>query len=178
MGQGSTVLASEYNAWWTTLNTIRTSWDNPGTATPVTTATSGQTAKADTMNALIDAVNDLKNYYSEANWADYTEGNVNYGELIKYPDKMTYMLDYLQTVCAEDTTWSNNTTDTTNSNNTTNTTNTVDGTDTTNDTDTTDTTNDTDSTNGNESTNHTENGGESVNIGGSTNCPNNGTSWS
>ena len=178
MGQGSTVLASEYNTWWTTLNAIRTAWDNPGTATTVTTATYGQTATADTMNALINAVNDLKNYYSEANWADYTEGNVNQGELIKYPDKMTYMLDYLQTVCAEDTTWSNNTTNTTNSTHGNDTTNTTNDVCTDHAVDTTDTTNDTDGTHGNETTNHTENGGESVNVGGPSNCSNNGTSYS
>lgn len=100
MATGDTILASQYNSWWTSLNNIRTSWDTPGTAVAVTTASVGQTAQATTMNALINQVNALASFYSGADWANFTESTKAVGEIIRWPSKMVYMLNYLSGVCA------------------------------------------------------------------------------
>lgn len=122
MPKGDKILAQEYNDWWTTLNTIRTSWDAPGsTVTPVSVST-GTKATADNMNSLINQVNALATFYSGADWTNFTESTKTAGQKIEYPDKMVYMLDYLsevcnfcsvESVCSDDSTYTNNSTNST-----------------------------------------------------------------
>lgn len=178
MPKGENILHTEYNGWWTTLNTIRTTWDKPGSATTVTTVAKGTKATATDINKLINSVNELKNYYSDSVWDTYTESTKAVGDLIQYPEKMTYMLNYLQTVCAYDSTYTNESYESTWGNNGTDGTYGNDGVCDTNSTVTTcstDTTCETNSTQSNYSTNCTENGGKSVAIGGPDCCYNNGT---
>ena len=99
---GTKILASQYNGWWTTLNQIRTNW-NKGTVTPITVS-AGTSATASDINSLINQVNALRNLYSGGDWANFTESTKSVGQLIEYPSKMEYMLNYLKTVCAHNST--------------------------------------------------------------------------
>jgi hypothetical protein len=199
MPKGDKILASEYNGWWTTLNTIRKSWDAPGTEVTPVTVSGGIKATADNMNSLINQVNALATFYSGADWTNFTESTKAVGQKIEYPSKMTYMLDYLSTVCnfcstfANDSVNGTNSTDSTYTNNSTHgtfTNNSTDGTDSTdgtfgNDsvqgtqsTQSTDGTQSTDtvqSTNSRFSTNHTEPSGHSKRFGDTKTQNNNGT---
>lgn len=194
MPKGDKILASEYNGWWTTLNTIRTKWDAPGSSITGPTVTAGATkATATDMNSLINQVNALATFYSGADWTNFTESTKTPGQLIQYPDKMVYMLNYLNGVCNFCSTFGNDSFDgfdgfdsfrSTFGNNSTDgtdgfcSTNSVNNTQTTQSTQSTDGTQSTDSvqsTNSRFSTNHTEGGGQSKRFGDSNAQTNNGT---
>lgn len=101
---GTKILASQYNGWWTTLNQIRTSWNQVGSSVTPITVSAGTSATASNMNSLINQVNALKSYYSGADWANFTEATKSVGQKIEYPSKMEWMLNYLKGVCAHNST--------------------------------------------------------------------------
>ena len=70
---GTLILASQYNGWWSTLNTIKSKWNGASLSfTPITVG-NGTIATANNMNSLINTVNGLKSFFSGADWTNFTE---------------------------------------------------------------------------------------------------------
>lgn len=77
---GTLILASQYNGWWSKLNTIKRKWNGANlNFTPITVTAGSTIVTANNMNSLINTVNSLKSFFSGADWRNFTESTKQVG---------------------------------------------------------------------------------------------------
>ena len=99
MAKNGLIQSSDYDTWWSELNSVQTTLGITNTSKP----TLSTTVKATEINSLINAVNSLQNntFAAYADWANHTESTKTAGSLAEYLDDIDATLGEIKyRICA------------------------------------------------------------------------------